>query len=581
MKGHYIGKIILASAFAFFVSMAFGSFAFSQVSKKVNEVGREGRFIAYDNGTVLDTETGLMWAAKDDGEGMGEQDAKAYFVNYRGGGYADWRMPTVEELEAIYDQDIQNKQGFHVTRLIDISGEWVWCSEGPESVTSFNFKDGSRPLAFFEGPGSGTWYSTEQPLAAANRVLPVRYAGDIEKMKTALPLLPEKEIDIAIFPWLFRMEAAPAYADEKLITADSIEGLSQFLKEHKLVVPKFSYYDLGNAKNIKGNPLTEAIVNDIWIEESTFSKSKMNLDLIIRLGRQLQVDAVLISSVYIRARGQYADIILIDMETKKTYSKTGEVYMKGLSSDIKYITEDLFIDYVNQKYKQNPDYEMIFWDFIKHSQSEKSIKQYLSNFPDGMLTGLAKYKITRLPRDKSKKFGKAGKNDTQTDTQKKFEVTIFPWRFKLPQWYADPSPSIDACLNGVFDIIQKFDEIELKFSYYENKKFRQANVEPIKSLIENNEKAFWLKKPSSFDFQPNYYVIYAYGEQLNADLVFLTAIESSGILENVKVYLIDIKNKKIYGAIDRHPDSPTDAFLALSKKAIENFLRETKKASRE
>ena len=53
-----------------------------------------------------------------------------YFENFRGGGYTDWRMPSVEELESLYDQSIQNKFGFHVTRLIDISGEWVWCSEG-------------------------------------------------------------------------------------------------------------------------------------------------------------------------------------------------------------------------------------------------------------------------------------------------------------------------------------------------------------------------------------------------------------------------------------------------------------------
>ena len=105
-----------------------------------------------------------------------------------------------------------------------------------------------------------------------------------------------------------------------------------------------------------------------------------------------------------------------------------------------------------------------------------------------MLTDLAKYKIARIPRDKSKKFGKSRKKLTKTDTEKKFEVAIFPWRFKLPQWYADPSPSIDACLNGVFDIIQKFDEIDLKYSYYENKKFRLANVKSIKSLMENNEK---------------------------------------------------------------------------------------------
>src|SRR5450759_5881470 len=31
------------------------------------ETVRDGRFIAYDNGTVLDTRTKLMWAAKDNG----------------------------------------------------------------------------------------------------------------------------------------------------------------------------------------------------------------------------------------------------------------------------------------------------------------------------------------------------------------------------------------------------------------------------------------------------------------------------------------------------------------------------------
>jgi len=32
------------------------------------ETVRDGRFIAYDNGTVLDTSTNLMWAAKDNGK---------------------------------------------------------------------------------------------------------------------------------------------------------------------------------------------------------------------------------------------------------------------------------------------------------------------------------------------------------------------------------------------------------------------------------------------------------------------------------------------------------------------------------
>ena len=384
MKGQYINKIFLASAF--FLLMAFGSIVFAQAAEEAKVIDREDRFIAYDNGTVLDTQTGLLWAAKDDGKGMDEQDALAYFENYRAGGYIDWRMPTVDELEAIYDHRSQNKQGYHVTKLIDITGEWVWCSEGPDSVNIFNFKDGSRALAFFEGPGSGTWYSTEEPLSGTNRALPVRDTG--------------YTIEIAVFPWRFDLRPHSAmYANPIFTKTQSVDGLRQVLSEYKLVVPKFSYYDLGNqfnAKNIKDNPLTEAIVNDIWIKKSTFSKSKVNMDLICRLGRQLRVDAVLIYSIYITPTKQTADIILIDTKAKKAYSKTEEIYVRTLSIDIMDLTENFFIEYVNEKYKSHPNYEMIFWDFIKSSQNVKVFQQYLIKFPVGTFVGLAKLRIQDL-----------------------------------------------------------------------------------------------------------------------------------------------------------------------------------------
>jgi hypothetical protein len=53
------------------------------------ETARDGRFIAYDNGTVLDTKTSLMWAAKDNGTDINWQNAKTYCENYHGGGYSD------------------------------------------------------------------------------------------------------------------------------------------------------------------------------------------------------------------------------------------------------------------------------------------------------------------------------------------------------------------------------------------------------------------------------------------------------------------------------------------------------------
>ena len=170
--------------------------------------------------------------------------------------------------------------------------------------------------------------------------------GDEAVVKTAQPaekLKSNNTIEIAVFPWRFILRA---FGVHPIWTkTQSVDGLRQVLSEFKLVVPKYSYYDLGNqfnAKNIKGNLLTEAIVEDFWIKKSAFSKSKVNLDLICRLGRQLQVDAVLIYSIDIDHFKQNADIILIDIKNRQAYSKTGEIKAKMLSSDIKDLTETFF-----------------------------------------------------------------------------------------------------------------------------------------------------------------------------------------------------------------------------------------------
>ncbi|MDM8544789.1 hypothetical protein QUF90_27280 [Desulfococcaceae bacterium HSG9] len=50
-----------------------------------NEIDRDGRFIAYKNGTVKDTKTGLVWAAKENGKIINWKDAKKYCAKYKGG----------------------------------------------------------------------------------------------------------------------------------------------------------------------------------------------------------------------------------------------------------------------------------------------------------------------------------------------------------------------------------------------------------------------------------------------------------------------------------------------------------------
>jgi len=72
-------------------------------------------------------------------------------------------MPTVDELEEIYDEDTENKQGFHLTKLIDLAGEWVWGLDSRDLAISFGFIEGSPAVAFFDGPGSGAWYQAKRP----------------------------------------------------------------------------------------------------------------------------------------------------------------------------------------------------------------------------------------------------------------------------------------------------------------------------------------------------------------------------------------------------------------------------------
>ena len=115
------------------------------------ETGRDGRFIAYSNGTVLDTRTNLMWAAKDNGSNINWANAKSYCESYRSGGYSDWRMPTQNELAGLYDGGkTQQNEAYppyplHLTELINVTSCCPWAPETRGSKTAyFNFYIGFR-----------------------------------------------------------------------------------------------------------------------------------------------------------------------------------------------------------------------------------------------------------------------------------------------------------------------------------------------------------------------------------------------------------------------------------------------------
>ena len=136
--------------------------------KPAKEIAKDGSFIAYDNETVLDTKTKLMWAAKDNERNVNWANAKKYCEDYRGGGYTDWRMPTQQELVGLYDGAKPNKAdcGFdvHLTKLIRLTCIFVWTSETL----------GSDAASFYFGTGGGQQYMVKKSIVDNYRVLPVR-----------------------------------------------------------------------------------------------------------------------------------------------------------------------------------------------------------------------------------------------------------------------------------------------------------------------------------------------------------------------------------------------------------------------
>ena len=137
------------------------------------EISRDSRFIAYDDGTVLDTKTNLMWAMNDNGSNINRQPAKIYCENYRGGGYRNWRMPTQDELAGLYDlsKSYMSDCGFdvHLTELIRLTCTATWASETRGSDAAyFNFHRGSRAWYFHSLNG---------------RALPVRSVQDKQEIR--------------------------------------------------------------------------------------------------------------------------------------------------------------------------------------------------------------------------------------------------------------------------------------------------------------------------------------------------------------------------------------------------------------
>jgi hypothetical protein len=74
--------------------------------QKVEAIRKQAEAEAALHPTWTDPATGLMWAKTDNGSDVSWEQASDYCAKSELAGYKDWRLPTIEELQGIYDSSV-------------------------------------------------------------------------------------------------------------------------------------------------------------------------------------------------------------------------------------------------------------------------------------------------------------------------------------------------------------------------------------------------------------------------------------------------------------------------------------------
>ena len=139
----------------------------------------EKRFVDNGDGTVTDTQTGLMWARSSSPGDLNWEDAEAYCKNPAMDSlylkYDDWRMSTIEELKTLYIKDSRGYKAdcglkIRIDPVFEVSCAWIWSSDLPAPPHS----RAKSVMAYVFDLGRGYNYADRMVHKKNLRALPVR-----------------------------------------------------------------------------------------------------------------------------------------------------------------------------------------------------------------------------------------------------------------------------------------------------------------------------------------------------------------------------------------------------------------------
>ncbi|WP_458068682.1 Lcl C-terminal domain-containing protein [Rhodanobacter sp. BL-MT-08] len=136
------------------LAKSFASGGFARTAASNDSSTTADRFLrAYDEPVVVDNKTRLMWGSAESEKRMTFEEAEAYVASLKLGGFDDWRLPDLEELESI--RDLTRHDPCIDTAFFQSNSSWVWsrtpCAWSSDYAWLVVFGDG----AVYDGHRSG------------------------------------------------------------------------------------------------------------------------------------------------------------------------------------------------------------------------------------------------------------------------------------------------------------------------------------------------------------------------------------------------------------------------------------------
>lgn len=170
----------------------------------------ENDFKDQGDGTILDRSTGLLWMKQDSDKPMDWQSAKSFANDLVFAGHADWRLPTVHELQGIVDYsrapDAKKKaaRGPAIDPVFELTdpASWAWTI-----TTHLEHRNGAFYVAFGKALSASLWKGKKVDAHGAGAVRSDPKAGNPADWPNGLG--PQQD-EIRIFNYVRCVRAGPS-----------------------------------------------------------------------------------------------------------------------------------------------------------------------------------------------------------------------------------------------------------------------------------------------------------------------------------------------------------------------------------